>query len=198
MVDICQRRFCSFLLYLCVFGTLPVSRKLRRLFTVKITNALLSTLGVSLYLPGGNRFLFQSSLVYRYSGLVFFPGPGLSFPADFGFILLFARHFPMPTACSSINIRSLVFICILFMQFRTKKPAPRNGGRVCTSYNARNSFQYWICRRACSSVRPSAAMRSSGSVPEKRQITQLPSANQILQPSLRSIRSIAPVKLGNL
>ena len=36
---------------------------------------------------------------------------------------------------------------------------------------------------ACSSA--SAAMRSSGSVPEKRQMTQLPSVKYTLQPSSR-------------
>ena len=41
---------------------------------------------------------------------------------------------------------------------------------------------------AVAAVSASAAMRSRGSVPEKRQMTQLPSENQSLTPSERSTR----------
>ena len=88
------------------------------------------------------------------------------------------------------------FICMYIIHsYAHKKTAHR---AVFHIYSSKNSCQQRICRRAWAAVLPSAAIRSSGSVPENRQMTQLPSENQILQPSLRSIRWMPPAKLGNL
>ena len=67
MTDICQRQICSFLQYFCVFGTLPVSRRFRRQFTVKITNPLSSTVEDFLFFPVGKGFFFSFLFVYRNS-----------------------------------------------------------------------------------------------------------------------------------
>ena len=60
----------------------------------------------------------------------------------------------------------------------------------------KNSFQPAMKSLAWEVVGASAAMRSSGSVPEKRQMTQLPFSKTTLQPSPKVTRSTGRPKSG--